>query len=107
MFVRCQIKYCFSLLLILCCFQLFYEQNYEMATICFEKAKDTYWEGRSKASGLKAAADRISSSNLLEANVFLREAAKIFEAIGKADSAAKCFCDLGEYERAGVNLISS
>ncbi|KAH9658796.1 UvrD-like helicase ATP-binding domain-containing protein [Citrus sinensis] len=82
--------------------KLFYEQNYEMATICFEKAKDTYWEGRSKASGLKAAADRISSSNLLEANVFLREAAKIFEAIGKADSAAKCFCDLGEYERAGT-----
>ncbi|KAH9698658.1 UvrD-like helicase ATP-binding domain-containing protein [Citrus sinensis] len=80
--------------------ELFYEQNYEMATICFEKAKDTYWEGRSKASGLKAAADRISHSNLLEANVFLREAAKIFEAIGKADSAAKCFCDLGEYERA-------
>ncbi|GAY61164.1 hypothetical protein CUMW_207690, partial [Citrus unshiu] len=80
--------------------KLFYEQNYEMATICFEKAKDTYWEGRSKASGLKAAADRISSSNSLEANVFLREAAKIFEAIGKADSAAKCFFDLGEYERA-------
>ncbi|GAY56594.1 hypothetical protein CUMW_173100 [Citrus unshiu] len=41
------------------------------------------------------------SSNPLEANVYLREAAKIFEAIGKADSAAKCFYDLGEYERAG------
>ncbi|KAK9175134.1 hypothetical protein WN944_027140 [Citrus x changshan-huyou] len=82
--------------------KLFYEQNYEMATKCFEKAKDTYWEGRSNASGLKAAADRISSSNPLEANVFLREAAKIFEAIGKADSAAKCFFDLGEYARAGT-----
>ncbi|KAH9698652.1 UvrD-like helicase ATP-binding domain-containing protein [Citrus sinensis] len=82
--------------------KLFYEQNYEMATICFEKAKDTYWEGRSKASGLKAAADRISSSNPLEARIILREAAKIFEAIGKVDSAAKCFFDMGEYERAGT-----
>ncbi|KDO57816.1 hypothetical protein CISIN_1g000038mg [Citrus sinensis] len=81
--------------------KLFCEHNYEMATICFEKAKDSYWEGRSKATGLKAAADRICSSNPLEANVYLREAAKIFEAIGKADSAAKCFYDLGEYERAG------
>ena len=75
-----------------------------MATICFEKAKDTYWEGRSKATGLKAASDHIRSSNPLEANVILREAANIFEAIGKADSAAKCFYDLGEYERAGMNL---
>ncbi|KAL9416859.1 hypothetical protein AB3S75_039945 [Citrus x aurantiifolia] len=81
--------------------KLFCEHNYEMATICFEKAKDSYWEGRSKATGLKAAADRICSSNPLEANVYLREAAKIFEAIGKADSAGKCFYDLGEYERAG------
>ncbi|KAH9658809.1 UvrD-like helicase ATP-binding domain-containing protein [Citrus sinensis] len=81
--------------------KLFYENNYEMATICFEKAKDTYWEGRSKATGLKAASDHIRSSNPLEANVILREAANIFEAIGKADSAAKCFYDLGEYERAG------
>ena len=75
-----------------------------MATICFEKAKDSYWEGRSKATGLKATADRCRSSNPKQANVNLREAAKIFEAIGKADSAAKCFYDLGEYERAGINI---
>ncbi|KAJ4710306.1 UvrD-like Helicase, ATP-binding domain, P-loop containing nucleoside triphosphate hydrolase [Melia azedarach] len=81
--------------------KLFYEHNYEMATICFERARDTYWEGMSKATGLKAAADRIRSSNHEEANIMLREASKIFEAIGKADSAARCFYDLGEYERAG------
>ncbi|KAJ4710313.1 UvrD-like Helicase, ATP-binding domain, P-loop containing nucleoside triphosphate hydrolase [Melia azedarach] len=81
--------------------KLFYEHNYEMSTICFERAQDTYWEGRSKATGLKAAADRIRSSNREEANIMLREASKIFEAIGKADSAARCFYDLGEYERAG------
>ncbi|KAB1205202.1 TPR and ankyrin repeat-containing protein 1 [Morella rubra] len=35
------------------------------------------------------------------ANVILREAADIFEAIGKADYAALCFIDMEEYERAG------
>ena len=47
--------------------------------MCFERAGDTYWERRSKA-------------------------AEIFDAIGKADSAATCFSDLGEYERAGMIL---
>ncbi|KAK2635999.1 hypothetical protein Ddye_030791 [Dipteronia dyeriana] len=81
--------------------KLFHEHNYEMATMCFERAGDTYWERRTKATGLKASADRLCSSNPEEANIILREAAEIFEAIGKADSAARCFFDLGEYERAG------
>ena len=34
----------------------------------------------------------------------LREAGEIFDAIGKAYSAARCFCYLGEYERAGMTL---
>lgn len=75
--------------------------------MCFERAGDTYWERRAKATGLKASADRLRSTNSEEANVMLREAAEIFEAIGKADSAARCLFDLGEYEKAGVNLISS
>ncbi|XP_050375416.1 uncharacterized protein LOC126792936 [Argentina anserina] len=80
--------------------KLYHEQNYEMATMCFERAGDTYWERRSKASGLKAVAERMQSSNPEEAKSILREAAEIFDAIGKADSAARCFSDLGEYERA-------
>ncbi|XP_030959972.1 uncharacterized protein LOC115981766 [Quercus lobata] len=40
-------------------------------------------------------------SNLKKANVMLRQAAEILETIGKADSAAQCFSDLGEFERAG------
>ena len=74
-----------------------------MATMCFEIAGDTYWERRSKAASLKAAADRERISNPEKANNILREAAEIFEAIGKADTAARCFSDLGDYERAGVN----
>ncbi|KAK9932130.1 hypothetical protein M0R45_019379 [Rubus argutus] len=80
--------------------KLYRENNYEMATMCFERAGDTYWEQRSKAAGLKAIADRMRVSNPEVANSILREAAEIFDAIGKADSAARCFSDLGEYERA-------
>ncbi|XP_062113026.1 uncharacterized protein LOC133824169 isoform X1 [Humulus lupulus] len=82
--------------------KLFHEHNYKMATMCFERACDTYWERLSKAAGLKAMADRMRISNPEEAKSILREAAEIFEAIGKADSAARCFSDLGEYERAGL-----
>ncbi|KAF3432421.1 hypothetical protein FNV43_RR27161 [Rhamnella rubrinervis] len=81
--------------------KLYSEHNYEMATMCFERAGDTYWERRCKASGLKARADQMRISNPEVANSILREAAEIFDAIGKADSAARCFSDLGEYERAG------
>ncbi|PRQ41353.1 putative hydrolase [Rosa chinensis] len=80
--------------------KLYHEHNYEMATMCFERAGDAYWERRSKAAGLKALADHMRTSNPEEAKSILREAAEIFDAIGKADSAARCFSDLGEYERA-------
>ncbi|XP_038692350.1 uncharacterized protein LOC119990481 [Tripterygium wilfordii] len=72
-----------------------------MATMCFGKAGDTIWERRSKAESLKANANRMRGLNPLEANERLREAAEIFEDIGRADSVAKCFFELGEYERAG------
>lgn len=83
--------------------QLFLEHNYEMATMCFERAGDETWEKRAKASGLKAAADRMRDSNPKVACTFLREAAEIFDSIGKAELAAICYYDLGEFERAGMN----
>lgn len=75
-----------------------------MATMCFERAGDTYWERRSKAAGLKAMANHMCISNPEVANSFLREAAEIFDAIGKADSAARCFTQAREYEKAGMTL---
>ncbi|KAI3470132.1 hypothetical protein Pfo_026795 [Paulownia fortunei] len=81
--------------------KLFWEKNYEMATMCFEKAGEETWEKRAKASGLRAAADCLRGSNSEEARIMLREAAEIFDSIDRAESAAECFCDLGEYERAG------
>jgi hypothetical protein len=76
-----------------------------MAAMCFERAGDTHWEQMSKAAGLKAIADCMRMSNPEEANSNLREAAEIFVAIGKADSAARCFSDSGEYEKAGMPIL--
>ena len=86
--------------------QLFHEKIYEWATVCFERANDKYWERMAKASGLKAMADYMRTSKPEEANSVLREAAEIFEAIGKADIAARCFADLGEYEKAGMDFLT-
>ncbi|XP_058731228.1 uncharacterized protein LOC131603010 [Vicia villosa] len=81
--------------------KLYYQNNYEMATMCFERAGDSYWEKKSKAAGLRATANRLHGLNPKDANAVLREAAEIFESIGMTESAAQCFSDLGDYERAG------
>ncbi|WOH13225.1 hypothetical protein DCAR_0832734 [Daucus carota subsp. sativus] len=81
--------------------KLYFEHNYEMATVCFERAGDATWEKIAKASGLKANAGRIRELNPKLACTYLREAAEIFDSIGKAESAARCYCELGEFERAG------
>ncbi|WJX52816.1 hypothetical protein P8452_38886 [Trifolium repens] len=81
--------------------KLYYQNNYEMATMCFERAGDSYWEKKSKAAGLRATAHRLHDLNAEDANAVLREAAEIFESIGMVESAAQCFSDLGDYERAG------
>ncbi|GJY19122.1 UvrD-like helicase, ATP-binding domain, P-loop containing nucleoside triphosphate hydrolase [Tanacetum coccineum] len=81
--------------------KLFYENNFAMAKFCFERAGDTMWEKLAKASGLRASADQIRETNPDSYLGYLKEAAGMFESIGKFESAALCYCDLGEYERAG------
>lgn len=76
-----------------------------MARLCFQRAGDTFWERRSEAAELKDKADHMRTSSPGEANAFLREAALIFEAIGQSVSAARCFYDLGDFERAGMMSI--
>ena len=76
-----------------------------MATMCFERAGDTIWEKLAKASGLRASADQMRGTNHEAFKSYVREAAGIFESIGKLESAASCYCDLGEYERAGNFFI--
>ncbi|KAI3941858.1 hypothetical protein MKW92_001566 [Papaver armeniacum] len=82
--------------------QLFNERNYEMATMCFERAGDLKREKWAKASGLRAAADRLQGSNSELARVALIEAAEIYESISKNELAAECFIELKEFKRAGT-----
>ncbi|KAG5545647.1 hypothetical protein RHGRI_017957 [Rhododendron griersonianum] len=81
--------------------KLFYENNYVMAKMCFERAKDRLWEKRASAACCRASADHMRGSNPEGARNALREAADIYDSIGDAESAAQCFYELGEYERAG------
>lgn len=73
--------------------------------MCFEKAGEEMWERNAKASGLRADADRRRGLNFEEAAIMLRKAAEIFDSIDKVDFAAECFCELGDYERAGTLCI--
>ncbi|XVF85502.1 hypothetical protein PTKIN_Ptkin17bG0122800 [Pterospermum kingtungense] len=82
-------------------YKLLRQGNYAMATICFEKAKDTNGEKLAKAFGLRADADRLLGLNPEMASTARRQAAEIFYSIGKAERAAECFHMLKEYQRAG------
>nr|GEW37032.1 UvrD-like helicase, ATP-binding domain, P-loop containing nucleoside triphosphate hydrolase [Tanacetum cinerariifolium] len=77
------------------------KNNFVMATMCFERAGDTMWEKLAKASGLRASAEQMRGTNQEAFQSYVREAAGMFESIGKLESAASCYCDLAEYERAG------
>ncbi|MCL7023592.1 hypothetical protein MKW94_024919 [Papaver nudicaule] len=78
------------------------EGNFEMATMCFERAGDSFLEKLAKASGLRAAGVHMLGSNTKLARVALVEAAEIYESIGKADFAAKCFMELKDFKTAGM-----
>ncbi|XP_076915166.1 uncharacterized protein LOC143574429 [Bidens hawaiensis] len=81
--------------------KLYYENNFVMATMCFERAGDIKWETLAKASGLRASADQMRGTNHEAFTGYARQAAEMFESIGKLELAASCFCDLEEYETAG------
>ncbi|KAA8532336.1 hypothetical protein F0562_032409 [Nyssa sinensis] len=80
--------------------KLFYEGNYKMAIMCFERARDRYWERWAKAAELRVTADCMHGPNPERLRILL-EAAEIFDSIGKAELAAQCFFESEEYERAG------
>ncbi|XP_077235510.1 uncharacterized protein LOC143877385 isoform X2 [Tasmannia lanceolata] len=82
--------------------KLFNEENFEMATMCFERAGDLYREKLARAFGLRASADRIRCSNFEKARVTFLEAAEIYETIGRAELAANCYIELKEFKKAGT-----
>ncbi|KAI3891248.1 hypothetical protein MKW98_007553 [Papaver atlanticum] len=83
------------------------EGNFEMATMCFERAGDSFLEKVAKASGLRAAGVHMLGSNTELARVALVEAAEICESVGKADFAAKCFTELKDFKRAGMIYLEN
>ncbi|RAL49278.1 hypothetical protein DM860_017558 [Cuscuta australis] len=85
--------------------KLLWEKNYEMAIMCFERAGERALEKQAKASSIRETAYRMQDSNPKASNFNLREAAEIFESIGRFKSAAECFCDLKEYEHAGTMYL--
>ncbi|KAL6843850.1 hypothetical protein ACP4OV_026421 [Aristida adscensionis] len=82
--------------------KLFNEGQFEMATMCFEKAGDGYREKWARAAGLFSTAERVISTNLEMGQASLRKASEIYESIGMHEKAATCYVKLGDYERAGM-----
>ncbi|KAK2992174.1 hypothetical protein RJ640_000810, partial [Escallonia rubra] len=82
--------------------KLYYENNYEVAMVCFERAGDAYWEKMAKASGLRAAAARTRAPNSDMWCSYLKEAAEIFYSIDVFEASAQCYFEINEYRRAGT-----
>ncbi|KAK2992171.1 hypothetical protein RJ640_000807, partial [Escallonia rubra] len=82
--------------------KLYYENNYEVAMVCFERAGDAYWEKMAKASGLRAAAARTRAPNSDMWCSYLKEAAEIFYSIDVFEASAQCYFEINEYKRAGT-----
>ncbi|KAK3000286.1 hypothetical protein RJ639_023742, partial [Escallonia herrerae] len=82
--------------------KLYYENNYEAAMVCFERAGDAYWEKMAKASGLRAAAARMRAPNSDMWCSYLKEAAELFYSIDIFEASAQCYFEINEYQRAGT-----
>ncbi|KAK2980144.1 hypothetical protein RJ640_021764 [Escallonia rubra] len=82
--------------------KLYYENNYEAAMVCFERAGDAYWQKMAKASGLRAAAARMHAPNSDTWRKYLKEAAEIFYSIDIFEASAQCYFEINEYKMAGT-----
>uniref|UniRef100_N1QYH3 Putative ATP-dependent helicase n=1 Tax=Aegilops tauschii TaxID=37682 RepID=N1QYH3_AEGTA len=82
--------------------KLFNEGQFEMATMCFEKAGDAHREKLARAAGLVATANHVISTNLELGKASLQTASEIYESIGMHEKAATCYIKLGDYKKAGM-----
>ncbi|XLU53671.1 hypothetical protein S245_048319, partial [Arachis hypogaea] len=87
-----QLLLCDAELLLLC---LFCYSSFSTSTI-----RDSYWEKKSKAAGLRATANHLRDLNPEDVHEILRQAAEIFEGIGIINIVAQCLSDLGDHEKA-------
>ncbi|KVH87700.1 hypothetical protein Ccrd_025012 [Cynara cardunculus var. scolymus] len=68
--------------------KLYSENNFVMATMCFERAGDRMWEKLAKALGLRTFAEQMRGMNFEAASSYLREPTTMFESIEKFEPAA-------------------
>ncbi|XP_039121412.1 LOW QUALITY PROTEIN: uncharacterized protein LOC120258127 [Dioscorea cayenensis subsp. rotundata] len=85
--------------------KLFNEGLFDLAVKCFRRSGDNLREKWAQAAGLCATADRIISVDYNVGQTALRNAADIYESIGKPELAASCFLKLGDFEAAGLAFL--
>ncbi|GKB76094.1 hypothetical protein Tco_0942989 [Tanacetum coccineum] len=73
------------------CHELFYENNFRMAQMCFLKAGDKYYETLAEAYYLRTTADK--------------DAAKLFGSVNKKELAVECFFEVGDYITAVIEFV--
>ena len=87
--------------------QLFNQNKYETARMCFDRAEEKRLKKWAEAAGLRASTWNVTCSNSYMAQINLRKAAKIFSSIGKFESSAQCFYECEDYELAGIHLCTT
>ncbi|GMN61673.1 hypothetical protein TIFTF001_030767 [Ficus carica] len=70
--------------------KLFNEQKYEHAKMCFERVEEALWAKLAEASGLQATAWHRSTSDSDRSKMYLKNAAQVFNSMGKFETAADC-----------------
>ncbi|MCO5580609.1 hypothetical protein L7F22_034479 [Adiantum nelumboides] len=72
-------------------FEVFNQQQYDMAILCFERARDQHHADLAKAASLRTTGERQFNIDRDTAIANLQEASKMFLALQRPESAAKCY----------------
>ncbi|KAG0608710.1 hypothetical protein M758_8G126400 [Ceratodon purpureus] len=80
--------------------KMFNEHQYDAAKLCFDRAGESGKAQHAKAAGLQQAAEKLHGTNPKEAAKLLRQAAELYIAIEKGESAAKCYQKIGDLKKA-------
>jgi hypothetical protein len=81
--------------------QLFNQQQFDMAMICFDHSGDRNSASLAKAANLQKIGDSCFTDNQEIAFRHLKEAAELFLTVGRAEASARCFIRVGEFQKAG------
>jgi hypothetical protein len=85
--------------------QLFNQQQFDMAMMCFNQSGDTNSALLAKAAHLQKIGDNYFTDNQEIAFRNLKEAAEIFLTVGRAEASARCLVRVGDFQKAGKLLF--